>query len=168
MRHKNIFYFGASLLSLLFLQKIYPGFKPLFFAPYLCKRFYSDSLSSILMHCLLCGTICDIFSSLSLGIYIIGYCISGIICYKFRFIFFEDKFFSLSCLTIIFSVIFNFASYLTLPILNYRILLNIKLITKDLINTCYTDALFSLFIFTLPSTILKKISKIFRFIRRCS
>ncbi len=167
MQLKNIFHFGISFSSLLFLQTIYPNFKPLFFAPYLCYRFYTTSFLSILMHCLLCGIISDIFSSLSFGIYTIGYCFSGIICYKLRFFFFEDKFLSLACLSSIFSITFSLISYFIFPILNYKTLWSFKLLIKD-ISACYTDALFSLFIFTLPSTILKKIFKIFQLARRHS
>lgn len=168
MRLKHSFNFGISFLSLLFLQNVYPGFKPLFFSPYLCSRFYTSSFLSLLANCLLCGIICDIFSSLSFGIYIIGYCSSGIICYKMRFLFFEDKFFSLACLTSLFSIIFSLTSYLVFPLLNYKISGSFSLFIKDLLHAFYVDALFSLCIFTLPSTMLKIIFKFFHLIGRRS
>lgn len=168
MRLKHIFNFGLSFLSLLFLQKVYPGFKPLFFSPHLCSRFYTSSFFSILTNCLLCGIICDIFSSLSFGIYIIGYCSSGIICYKMRFLFFEDKFFSLACLTSLFSIVFSLTSYLIFPLLNYKICWSFSLFIKDLLHAFYVEGLFSLCIFTLPSTIFKRIFKFFKLIRRLS
>ncbi|WP_201457147.1 rod shape-determining protein MreD [Chlamydia sp. 17-3921] len=147
-------------LSFLFLPQHFPKFLPLFFAPYLVRKFWELPKERVLLRAFLIGIFCDISSSYLFGIHTLLYVGASIFSYRLQKIFLKDRLFSLSLTNTLFSLIFSSLAYPLLAFFNHRFSWSLSTTLLDIKNAILIDFPYGMLIYLLPCTISLGICKI--------
>lgn len=142
----------------------------LFYAPYLAYVLMKHPLKKALWHSILCGVIMDSMqSTIPFGYTSLGYSLVTLLLYRQKWLFFNDKFFSLSFFSAFFSFIFSFFQFGVLYFVQKPLNLSWISLCSDFIFMPTCDGLYAFILFTAPYLIYHQIKKhgfCFLFIRK--
>ncbi len=155
MLFNSLLSFAISLLSMLILPLLVPELRLFYFAPFIVTCLYQYTRIAILWRATLCGVIVDLLSSGPLfGISALNYSIVSCLLYGQTKNFFEDKLSTLPLMTFFFSTLSTLITLIAAPFAGYALHLSLRWVATDLIVMGAVDALYALFAFSLPFTLL--------------
>ena len=113
------------------------------------------------------GLFLDLLSSSYFGLFAVGYPITTFLLFGLKKTFFEDKLFTLSLMTAIFSFLSTLVTLFILLFFGEKSFLSFRWCAKDLLGSALLNGLWAYLFFSLPFQLTSKISKmnIFRKIR---
>lgn len=148
----------TGLVFTLLMPPLFPSFKLFYLIPFLIISIYQKPINRCLWIALAVGIFVDLLSAHSrFGIYSAAYVITTYFAYDLKRHFFEDNWSTLPVMTFFFSVIFM-TSCLILHLLfeGIAVPLSLSLFFIDFLFMPLCDALFTLALFTLPTTLFGK------------
>ncbi len=154
-----IIYYLLATFSALFLSSILPGFKLIYYSPFLVILFFNTTYPKTLWLASLAGLTIDLLSSTTFGINAINYTLTAALLYRFKQ-FFNDKPINLSIFTLIVSVVYSILQILLLFIFDKGILISWGWIVTDLLFMPLLDALYAFIWFSCPIILYEKTKKI--------
>lgn len=159
LNKKNlILAFLSSFTLTVLMPTLAPGFRLMYFVPFLIILFYQKSFSTSLWIAFFCGLFIDLLSSQSpFGFYACNYTITSAIVFHQKRNFFADHLTTLPIMTFFFSCVLTLLQVFFLIIFGTRVSLSIQWLFLDLLLMPIFDALFALIWFILiPMSFQKK------------
>lgn len=149
--------FIFCLLLTVITPSLFPYIRLSFFVPFLIIACYKKTLPSCLWIALTCGLIIDLLSSHTrLGIHALNFCITLIILYPQKRIFFSDSLTTLPIMTFLFAATSSIIMAIMLYSLEMHNVVSWHWVFTDLIMMPAADAIYAFFCFILPALLFGK------------
>jgi rod shape-determining protein MreD len=152
LEHKRIsLVLVATLIPLLCFPALFPGWRLMFFAPFLVILYYQKSFITCLWISLACGLLLDLLSSHErIGLNAADYCLTTFILYKQRRHFFADSLSTLPLMTLFFSFISTLLQLCLIYVFQNKVNISWQWAFTDLVAFPVLDATYAFVIFILP------------------
>ncbi len=142
----------SVIFALIIETSLFPGIKLWPFAPFLVLQFYRVTFVRALWLSFFAGLILDLFSSqFPFGVLAFIHTLTTLLLYNQRKHFFEDKVIAFSLYTALVSSFLSLLLILSSPFLGKQVPITIPLLISDLLLMPFSDAIYALLGFTLPS-----------------